>query len=208
LKLLNNGISHARMNGNLPQSSDVARRPLPSPEYIGDDYSQDTLSSLVYNPWQSGFVLNDDRMFGADIRHGGVPINGVVSRRGVPLSEQMAQRIQNPSGVVDPYPMYDSLPDLGFVSVINGVFPHSDNDPVGKSLPYPYPSYLLSRQQMVERDESGFTAYNLHARVDYTKSVMGDIRVGNYNSANGLFVAVGVAYDSRVNQFIYEDEIP
>ena len=218
--IYNNGITHARMDGNLPQESNIHRRPSPSPDYICEDVFQETLSSTSYNLWQSRRVPNDDRMFAADIRHGGVGYNGDnndsfdptvtgFARKGVPLAEQDSQLIYNDetSTPVEDYPRHTHLPDLGFTRVVsNGDFENADER--SQTIPQPYPSYLLSRMQMLERDNAGFTAYNLHARADQAAIDRNELQLANFNSANGVYAQVDNCYETHKNKFVFDDEVP
>jgi hypothetical protein len=116
---------------------------------------------------------------------------------GIPLAEQYSERIA------------ENTPTLPILRQ------HINQPPNPPSLlqlsSYPNQEYsnAFTFQEMKDRDEAGFTAYNLHARVDQDYIDRGEMVIGNFHSYNQAFVSLDLArYENHSHKFTFVDEVP
>lgn len=214
----NSGYTHAMMDGKLPRSPNT-------PSYIrdtranGTTIAQETLSTAEYNIFQGRSVPQDNRMLG------------------IPLAEQYSELITsggNPilrtASGLNPLAPPAAFSLLQLSSYDIWMWKPTNDNPTTRPrwanyLPAQYTRYgqtlggrptnakpypdAFTFNEMLDRDRAGFTAYNLHVRVDQDLIDKNEIKIGNFNSLNQAVVLIDPSsYENNSDKFIFADEIP
>jgi hypothetical protein len=206
LSVFNGNLTHAGMDGKLPRTPNL-------PSYIRNNrfpntpikpISQASLMNMEYNIFQGRDVPQDNLMLG------------------IPLAEQYSERFTSPTGQnptlrslssISQTPTQANLPSLLQLSSYPNTMwirrPPWANCLHGQpTVSLSYPDAFTS-QEMRDRDTAGFTAYNLHVRVDQDIIDANEMIIGNFNSYNNAFVLLDPArYENHSNKFIYAYEVP
>jgi hypothetical protein len=203
------------MDGELPRLPNIPSYMRTHTAPSDKPISQETLFNTEYNIFQERDVPQDNRMLG------------------IPLAEQYSERIttQTSSNPILRTARLSTPPSLLQLSSYSNWMWYPENDNVSTRprwanyLPAPYTRYgqtlggrptntrpypdAFTFAEMSERDAAGFTAYNLHVRVDQDLIDNNEMLVGNFNSMNQAVVLLDSAsYENNSNKFIFADEVP